>query len=89
MKTPQEVFKLMLEHWGECGNTSGICEKLLWMKVYNLIQDEEYSSAKYFLLLYKFDSIHKFNASEIDKLWWPEYNQEVRKQFVKYLSEIE
>lgn len=94
MKTPQEVFKLMLEHWDEINHNEfkGICGKLYSMH-YKLedvfdLTFIEFTKAKHFLLCHRIDSTEKFNASDDYRFWWPESCQETRKQFVKYLSEI-
>lgn len=91
MKTPQEVFKLMLEHWDVLKEYNGVCSKLFFMryKFHDLITHTEYRISKSFFINHTNDAVKIFNASPSQKFWWLPSNQEVRKQFVKYLSEIE
>lgn len=94
MKAPQEVFKLMLEHWDESiiNEFKGICGKLYSMHYYlngnNRITFIEFTKAKHFLFKHRDFSVKIFNASGTHQFWWNPSNQEIRKQFVKYLSEL-
>lgn len=98
MKTPQQVFSLMLGIWDKqyLDYNDGICLRLSNMAYYlKTINTQEKDHAEEFLDRNREVAIDKFGAKsakesafEEGDYWWEPGNQEIRKQFVEYLSKL-
>jgi hypothetical protein len=85
-RTPQELFKLMLDNWDNI-NASFICIKIDRMFSDDYISFNEHCLMNKFLSNHRNKAIKDFEAGQYFAWWKPE-EQRLRKQFVKYLSEI-
>lgn len=97
MKTPQQVFKLMLDEWDDIIHYKipGICSKLESMSELKEISSKEEYITRNFLLRYNKIAVRKFKANpniifynDTAGYWWDRKDQISRKEFVKYLSEL-
>ena len=90
--TTQEMFKWLLDNWDhKCfkrWSDFSICDRIDTMNMEDMITDSIYEDMADLVIENRGIAISKFGASDTSSYWWASADQDSRKKFVKYLSNL-
>jgi len=82
-----DLFNILLEKWNlPSSDRVGICDKIEWLLIAGFITTLEHDSMMDAFQSKRKVAIRDFGSSD-GIYWWRSRDQEIRKQFIKYIIE--